>query len=228
MISEISFIKNYPSFWDEFTPNAKDLITEINGQGDNFGYFSPVDIDEAQYRSINNMLAYKRFELLYQGVESEINSIFEQVLPTIRLLPRTNIESYSIKDKSNIKAITQISSNLISFYSKKELKFHPLFRGCSFLSDSQGDLYYDSTLVELKAGQRNFIVEDIRQLLVYILLNFLSKHYELRRVELLNPRTGQYFEMSLDIFIKRTSILSLEDLSIEFSNYLFTLSNIRE
>lgn len=97
-----------------------------------------------------------------------------------------------------------------------------------FLSDSQGDLYYDSTLVELKAGQRNFIVEDIRQLLVYILLNFLSKQYELRRVELLNPRTGQYFEMSLDIFIKRTSILSLEDLSIEFSNYLFTLSNIRE
>ena len=133
-----------------------------------------------------------------------------------------------IEDKSNIKAITQISSNLISFYSKKEIKFHPLFRGCSFLSDCQGDLYYDSILVELKAGQRNFIVEDIRQLLVYILLNFLSKQYELRRVELLNPRTGQHFEMSLDIFIKRTSILSLEDLSIEFSNYLFTLSNIRE
>ena len=60
---------------DDYKEFKMCIRDRINGQGDNFGYFSPVDIDEAQYRSINNMLAYKRFELLYHGVESEINSI---------------------------------------------------------------------------------------------------------------------------------------------------------
>lgn len=228
MISEISFIKNYPSFWDEFTPNSRDLVIEINSQSDNFGHFSHISFDEAKFRSINNMIAYKRFELLYQEQNVDIDLIFQELKPVIELLPRTNIENYEINNPINIKAIDQISLNLYFFYQEKRITFNPLFKGCSFLSECKGDLLYEFTLTELKAGDRKFTIEDIRQILVYILLNFLSKQYIFENIELLNPRTGQYIKMALNDFIAKTSILSIEDLSIEFSNYLYTLSTIRE
>lgn len=61
-----------------------------------------------------------------------------------------------------------------------------------------GDIQIGDTLVEVKAGNRNFRGPDIRQLLVYAALNFFSSGNMYKNICLVNPRTGKYVLYDLD------------------------------
>jgi hypothetical protein len=228
MISETTFIKNYVSFWDEIAPNAKDLVIEINSNDYNFKYGPPIDMDEPRFRSINNMVAYEHFKKLYSNDKIEVEELYKSLLPVIQNFPRTNIEEYNINQDCNKTTILELSKRMMILYKEENLSFCPAFNGCGSLSSCSGDLFYDNTLVEFKAGKRNFTVEDIRQLMVYVLLNSASKCYNIEYVELFNPRTGQHWGSSLKDFILKSSIIPFSDLVVEFSNYLYSLSDMRK
>ena len=57
----------------------------------------------------------------------------------------------------------------------------------------------------MKAGDRHFRITDLRQIIIYLALNFYSQQYQLAKVALVNPRTGKNFECSIDILIESCS-----------------------
>jgi len=87
---------------------------------------------------------------------------------------------------------------IVTSAKKSPIEFEPHFPGCGFLSDANGDILVDSCLYEVKAGDRTYRSTDLRQLFVYLSLNFASKRFEISRVGLVNPRQGTRFEASID------------------------------
>ncbi|HRF81871.1 MAG TPA: hypothetical protein PL070_17465 [Flavobacteriales bacterium] len=84
-----------------------------------------------------------------------------------------------------------MAERLFRLYGKKhDTRMRPSFLGCGVLFAAEGDVHYEETLVEVKAGSRSISVYDLRQLLVYAALNDRSKEYPIRSLEICNPRTG--------------------------------------
>src|SRR6266404_7727905 len=81
----------------------------------------------------------------------------------------------------------------------------PLFPGCGFVDESEGDLLVGNTLYEIKSADRNFRLVDFRQILVYLALNTSARTYDIHNVGLINPRTGVYFEIKVDEFARSLS-----------------------
>lgn len=74
----------------------------------------------------------------------------------------------------------------------------PAFSGCGIIDSCNGDVSFDDTLFEIKAGDRNFRSIDLRQLLTYTALSYAETKKTFRRVGLFNPRVGVSFSMALD------------------------------
>lgn len=88
---------------------------------------------------------------------------------------------------------------------KVTMTVSPHFPGCGFVDESEGDLLIGNTLYEIKSADRNFRLVDFRQVLVYLALNTSARTYDIRSVGLINPRTGDYFEIKVDEFARSIS-----------------------
>jgi len=56
-----------------------------------------------------------------------------------------------------------------------------------------------------KAGDRNFKISDLRQLITYLSLNFNSKQFQINNIALVNPRTGLKYEATIPFLIESCS-----------------------
>lgn len=78
------------------------------------------------------------------------------------------------------------------------LELSPPFAGCGIIDACEGDIYFDDTLFEIKAGDRNFRSIDLRQILTYAALNYSQSKRKIDSVGLFNPRLGISFCMGLE------------------------------
>jgi hypothetical protein len=78
------------------------------------------------------------------------------------------------------------------------LIIEPLFPGCGIIDACKGDLIFSNILFEVKAGERLFRSIDVRQLIMYSALNYVSKRFKIERVGLFNPRIGISATISID------------------------------
>lgn len=74
----------------------------------------------------------------------------------------------------------------------------PVFAGCGFIDTCRGDVLVETTLFEVKAGDRLFRSVDVRQLVTYAALNLASRQHEIRQVGLFNPRVGIRATVDID------------------------------
>lgn len=74
----------------------------------------------------------------------------------------------------------------------------PEFPGCGIIDSCKGDLISSSVLFEVKAGDRLFRSIDVRQLILYSALNFVSKQFTIKGLGLFNPRVGVSATMPVD------------------------------
>ncbi|WFU71964.1 hypothetical protein [Bradyrhizobium sp. CB2312] len=70
------------------------------------------------------------------------------------------------------------------------LLIEPSFPGCGMIDAGKGDLIYSNALYEIKAGDRLFRSVDVRQLITYSALNYVSKRFQIDSLGLFNPRVG--------------------------------------
>jgi hypothetical protein len=104
-------------------------------------------------------------------------------------------------DALAIREAKEIATRLYDFVRRRiaqEIQVKPSFPGCGWIEDADGDLLVDSTLIEIKAGERQFRAIDIRQLLSYCALNNSARSFKIDSVALLNPRFGTYFEEDIE------------------------------
>ncbi len=224
MISEKTFARGYSSFWTQNTPWLTDYVSFLN-KGSIERMFKPmVSLDETKYRSINNSAAFIDFKQKRIGEELELSKIIEITSDNLKHLPRNGLETY-ILDEVNNSTIKEQSKRLISTYSGKKLIFEPQFGGCGIIANCQGDLLYENVLCEIKAGERNIQSSDIKQLLVYCALNWLSdEKIEIEKIEIFNPRQGIYWNSTLINLMENISTLPMEDFFEEIGHFLYITS----
>lgn len=211
MISELAFIRSYNTFWKSLFPGGEDYVRLINSAlGEKFE--KPLTFDDIpSRRALINGISFSLFEMQSLGEirTNEIDklSVGHATLKKVLLKEKKSLSNLKFGEKisskindEELKVIKSISSRLIEQYSKKhQLKIRPKFRGCGIIFEANGDIVYSSTLSEIKAGDRNFNIQDIRQLYVYLALNHQSKDFKLTQIELCNPRTGVIWREYIDV-----------------------------
>lgn len=211
MISELSFIRSYNSFWNSLFPGGEDYIRLINSA---LGrrYASPLNIEDvASRRALINSVSFAFFEYnVVNGIPiSQIESIEidNNTLNKIINIERDKLQEYLRNDSTpfdistnELMIIKNISKRLMFLYAgKTQLIVRPKFNGCGIIYQAYGDIMYGSTLTEIKSGNRNFSIQDIRQLYVYLALNYQQKQYTILEIELCNPRVGITWKENINV-----------------------------
>lgn len=232
MISELSFIRTYNSFWKSIFPGGEDYIRLINSTlGKSFAqqiFFE----DQPFRRALINNVSFSFFELIINRNLSILE--FDKLTDTSDLLKMSIANE--IKILSNLRfgnmllpmvsgnellTIKIIAKRLVEQYSLKfQLIVRPAFKGCGILFEANGDIYYNGTLAEIKAGQRSFSILDLRQLYTYAALNNLNKEYEIIEIELCNPRTGFLWREYIDVVSENISGYSTIEIFKEIITFI--------
>ena len=238
MISEVTLAKKFTSFWNELLPNANNFVRLING-GLIVSCYEPLECTERKENiSLINVLSFKIFksvidnEISYGAATESIlkSEYFDKSLAKslIELERFSKINNFLLPlNENELKEILLLYKQIYVRYRENisSIEVSPVFQGCGFINQSEGDIYFAETLVELKSGERKFSVVDIRQVLVYFTLNHYSTKgkRKIEYIELFNPRMGIAFKSSIKDLSENLCSLSPEDLFFEI--YAFITEN---
>lgn len=211
MISERKFSNTFSSFWKQLFPMGEAFVRRLNlaceRQVPPLDSSLPVNRDK---RAVINELAFRLFK--EKAENNTVNGkklvkLSNEVITYIEKLSHT-IPTIEPLVQEELEEAEGLANSLSSFFkdsSLSKLQFWPSFMGCGNVHTCKGDILYGDTLVEVKAGDRHFRINDIRQVIIYLSLNFSSQQYSINNVELINPRTGLYFQASVRTIIEECS-----------------------
>lgn len=233
MISELLFCRYFTSFWTELLPGGDHYIKLINS-GLKERYCPPLDFSEdPEKRSLINVMANELFSrIMNENLEKDVLLSLNESSKLLREIQNksisflspalTNPSSHEPINETEVKVIIGICKNMISRFSEnKNLVLSPKFPGCGLVENCEGDIIEETTLIEIKAGDRNFSILDIRQLLVYGALNYISySPYKIEKFGLFNPRRGIQWSENIDVISNSLSGTTIGDLYTEIINYL--------
>ncbi len=126
------------------------------------------------------------------------------------------------------KLIAEKLFNYFFYYEKGEIiTISPHFSGCGFVSDCYGDVLVGTTLYEVKSGERDFRISDLKQILIYLTLNYSSHKNIINQVGLVNPRLGNYIVLPVKDAIELASGQSTVDCFNELINFFDSPDDFR-
>ena len=106
-----------------------------------------------------------------------------------------------------------VSKRLINYFSNYEqVIVKPSFAGLGRLDMCQGDVIADNILFEIKSGSSGVRSIDLRQLVLYLTLNFFLKQMNINKLGLYNPRKGLELILPHEEFSIHFCGLSTEEL----------------
>lgn len=239
MISEKIIAKEFNGLWEQalplLTPNFVSLF--------NAAY--SVDLTElpaTRFRNIpvnpaiekHDLVAELSFQLAKVAFIEQINAaqikagdaIFDLALSeAIKFLKRyRHIDSFDLLKPNEISEAINIACQYDHFLAHilgKEIEFSPAISGAGFLGLCYGDLSIDDTLYEIKAVSRNIAGKDIKQLILYLALQYSTGNKKWIYAGFFNPRKAIYYRFSIDHLIYRTSGgRSSPEVFIDITDYL--------
>jgi hypothetical protein len=242
MISETYFASKYTSFWNDLLPGKNKYIRFV--VNNNTETLEP-PLESTDVPSSRGFINYIAFRLSIKCLTKQIGyhsldslepnsnlfqSVFDEAKLFIENFEETQHLTYDLHQKEVI-LIKEISKRIYRKYLAKiesGCKFfpEPSFQGCGIINSANGDIIIDNTLVEIKAGKRNFTINDIKQILVYATLNSLSNAYEmLTNFELYNPREGIIFHDSFENLCNELACASPYEIYSEIKRYIIDTMN---
>ena len=116
-----------------------------------------------------------------------------------------------------------LAKNLIAFTESIDgtIDFSPCIPGANAISQCEADLSIGETLVEIKTVSRTFRSRDLKQLLVYLALDWI-RGAKWKKGCLLNPRLAKWADFEVDPLIK---ILSGRSASDTFRDFIDTIGS---
>jgi hypothetical protein len=231
MISEKIFVTSYNSSWQELAPTSQTYVRAINLSKLHFESPLTSKVDPKR-RSIVNEIGFLIFKSSINSQKS-IEDIFKSD-DLVKISERSlNIaRSYQILSDEELMPATKMElqeavflANRIKLYldqNEKEQKINvsPAFKGCGFIDDCYGDLLVGKTLYESKAGDRPFRLVDVKQILVYLALNFANKSHDIQDIGFVNPRLGIYYKVKATEFSYGVSGKDLIELVSEIVEFI--------
>lgn len=235
MISEATFAKKFTSFWNEILPNSKNYVRLING-GLIEALYEPFEAAERKNNiALINVLSFNMlrsfcnnestFEELNKSSYTESEKFQEIIGKSLQYLSKFKYgNNCSLPLSNNEKAqINRLFKAMYDqcIYDSCYRIIDPHFDGCGFINKSYGDLVSDNKIIEIKSGERRFSVTDVRQIIIYLVLNhYSSKPINIASVMLFNPRMGIIFAESVENFCMNLSGLSSQELFIEIQKFI--------
>lgn len=229
VITEKRFASSHHAFWRELLPLGEHYIREVNQKLARFE--EPLaSASLPKYHGVVNELAFRLFirtatenVSLADLTDTVILTELSHTIRFIEAFRQHGRGSLPSLEKDEIAEALVLVRRLSAFFqrgSDAPLVAQPVFAGCGWLSECQGDVLSSDTLYEIKAGARPFRMLDVKQVLVYCALNFASKCYNIRDVCLLNPREGTYFSETLNRLCELISGRSAVDVLGEIVEYV--------
>lgn len=236
MISEKFFIKNYVSFWKSIFPLSnvfiKSVLLECPNKGNElaitttgrrlsiisqigFVIFSHVALNNIKREEIDSLTISNSW---YQSVETVIIKQFEQFSDGKQGI-NERLNNHELADAK------KIFERLYNKFCNKPLQdiiMSPIFNGCGFIDDCYGDLILGDILYEVKTVNRNFNIQDFRQIITYCVLNHVSKQYCIKKIGLYNPRYDTHYVIDLDAFATAISGNNFSNICWEIINFIST------
>lgn len=202
MITVTQLSRNYHSIWKKTFPFLNILVKKCNLQKETFGNRINSKSDPKHRALINEtgFYLYKRMidnqvnkvsDLSQKEISNACNSVFAYI-KTLDFNP----EKLVPLDKSEVVESCRIAENLhhyFFYYEKGNLiQTSPHFPGCGLVSDCFGDVLAGTTLYEVKSGDRDFKIADLKQLFIYLTLSYSLHQNYISHIGLINPRLGNY------------------------------------
>ncbi|MFL7011663.1 hypothetical protein [Enterovibrio norvegicus] len=243
MISEITFSKKFTAFWNQILPNSKNYIRLINA-GLTERVYEP--LTPARRKNNIALINVISFELVKAVVERKltIDDVSEKYFfksDEFKFISDSSVSflskfSYGNEvelplDSDEINEVLVLYKAIYSRYvaNSKTVQVEPEFSGCGFINQANGDIACDGTLIELKSGERNFSVMDLRQTLTYCALNhFMKAPLIIEKIELFNPRMGIAYSEDIESFCQNLSALSSRELFSEIQNFITDINFVEE
>ncbi|WP_249975805.1 hypothetical protein [Vreelandella olivaria] len=243
MISESTFSRKFTSFWNEILPNSKNYVRLING-----GLLEPVyepfnTADRKNNIALVNVHAFSMLRELCNKIQTldQLNSNEYFNSQRFELLLKNDLNylskfSYgaecslplSVEEKEQAKQLFR-QMYIRYFADGLSVVIDPKFDGCGFINESFGDVVSGCKLVEIKSGERRFNLSDLRQILVYLVLNHYSREsFNISHIELFNPRMGIAFTEDVEGFCINLSALNSQDLFSEIQKFIVDNNFVEE
>ncbi|MCC5641201.1 hypothetical protein LC593_36440 [Nostoc sp. CHAB 5844] len=220
MIDAATFASLFNAFWRSAAPTCELFVRDVN-----IGKISRFDIPLAGKHSplVAPFIAetgFSRFALMASQPElaSDSDRLYELALRQAEKRLRgyqdadANPPTLTASDKSDAIAI---SDRLAIFFRHptKPIVLRPLFSGCGFVDNSEGDIRWGSTLFEVKSVERTFRSVDIYQLFTYYSLSVSEGNSDIDSVGIVNPKRGVSFEIDIEDLSREISGLSASNLA---------------
>ncbi len=192
MSSETRFSLSHSGFWNALLPMGEAYIRAQNSEPNRFVQIHQSMVP-ADQRGVINEAAFLLFSVA--AMEKSTRPILLDPSVANRALDQayeyvSQLRQYSESPPQVISNIGKsdalaLAERLFSFFSKAgSVTIKPFFRGCCWLNAAEGDVLVGRTLFEIKAGERQFRLSDIRQLLCYCALDFSASRMALSRFHL--------------------------------------------
>ena len=215
MISIKKFVNDYNTFWNSLAPMIHQYIVQLNKvHKDSYGF--PVTARDNGDRGLLNETAFLMNRYFFQGyddIDKLFNKAFDEALLKIERLEGGNVDKNINRDET-IDIFRSLNNFILeeqAYYITDNVTFSPAFKGCGFLTFCEGDFIIKNSLYEVKAGDRNFKGTDIRQILTYVCLNYISTGRLFEEVVLVNPRRSVFFKASTEDLSYSISGLTIRD-----------------
>ena len=208
MTSETAFAQHHTSTWRLLAPTIDLYIRKMNFllYEREFPVLKSNVVSER--RGFINEIAFNAFcaifaDIMVRELSDKIwRAATEEARIKISLLENVRPESITDPISTELEDCVEQVRRLQVFVSResknKGVEVRPKFSGAGIIGSCEGDIYFDSSLFEIKAGQRKFRAVDLKQLLTYAALNNSARSRPLSQLGLFNPRMGTSFSATLD------------------------------
>lgn len=237
MITVTQLSRNYPSIWKKTFPFLNRLVKKCNLQKETF-YDGIASKSEPARRALINETGFYLYKKMFEKKIKEANRLTKEELEETASIAFTYIKSLDFNPDQLIKLhqaeieesklIAESLSHYFLFYEKGgSVKISPHFSGCGLVSDCYGDVLAGTTLYEVKSGERDFRIADLKQILIYLTLNYSLHQNNIDQIGLINPRLGNYIVLSVKDAIELASGQSTVDCFNELINFFDSPDDFR-
>ena len=233
MINEKQFVENYGFFWKSSLPLSNFFLREVNNhqvKGDFDFLTSQINgrrrsfLSEVSFKLLKDSYEYEYDFSDDTKLSERLVNVEKICRDFFKLYQEADSQLYDYLNEDEKKETIELSKRIKNFLNEylkcKELLVYPKFSGCGFLDTCYGDILVDNILFELKMVNRNFQLNDFKQLIVYCTLNFLSNEHKIEKIGLYNPRKGKYVIYDLDEFCLNISGKTSTSLFSEVIEYV--------
>lgn len=244
MISERQFSEQFSGFWTQCLPFlTPKVVAEMNVQvspmPDSRGFVAK-PLKPTEDPSNNDIVADIGFGIFAAAIQSGKSVYSIRTAEIIQQISKEALKRItrlrSIEGKVKAKGLHgtvdafDIATRLEDFFvaeGEGVLKIQPRFKGCGILDSCYGDLLMGETLYEVKCVERNLRSIDIRQVLTYCTLNYLSHQYKITEVCIVNPRRGISFRFGVESLAQQAAGKNAAELFHQIGAFLMNYETIQ-